>query len=281
MSAIILDGKTEAQKIRDEIRDEIREQGLKPCLAVILVGDDPASHLYVNLKVKAATEVGIEVRRSDYPVETDERTISAKIRELNDDAAVNAVLVQLPLPQALNPNAIIAAIDPAKDVDGFHPKNMTGLLSPGIAGPLELIKKTGVGLKGKHAVVVGNSAVYTQSFCDPLRELDARAEPTYPGNSALMAAADILIVAVGRPGFVKPDMVKPGAIVVDVGTNKVEGKTVGDVSPEVAAKAAYLTPVPGGVGPMTVAMLLKNTVELYKQQNPVEAKPLQAPQAEV
>jgi methylenetetrahydrofolate dehydrogenase (NADP+) / methenyltetrahydrofolate cyclohydrolase len=271
MSAILLDGKTLAASIRQEVKNEIAAAGLKPGLAVILIGDDPASHLYVALKEKAATEVGIAVNRFDYPAETGERTVIAKIRELNNDPKINAILIQLPLPAAMNPNAVIAEIDPAKDVDGFHPKNTTGILSPGIAGPLELLKKTGVELKNRHAVVVGNSAVFTQSFCDPLRVMQVRAEPTYPENTGLMREADILVVAVGRPGFVKPDMVKPGAIVIDIGTNKVEGKTVGDVAPEVAEKASFMTPVPGGVGPMTVAMLLKNTVELCKQQGKVNS----------
>jgi methylenetetrahydrofolate dehydrogenase (NADP+)/methenyltetrahydrofolate cyclohydrolase len=166
----------------------------------------------------------------------------------------------------MNPNAVIAEINPAKDVDGFHPKNTTGIISPGIAGPLELLKKTNVELKDKHAVVVGKSAVFTQSFCDPLRVMNVRAEPTYPENAELMKQADILVVAVGRPNFVTAEMVKPGAIVIDIGTSKIDGKTVGDVAPEVAKVASFLTPVPGGVGPMTVAMLLKNTVELCKQQ---------------
>lgn len=266
MSATLLDGKTLAASIRQEVKEEIASAGLKPGLAVILVGDDPASHLYVSLKEKAAIEVGIVVYRFDYPATTDERAIVEKIRELNVDAKVNGILVQLPLPEAMNPNMVIAAIDPAKDVDGFHPKNTTGILSPGIAGPLELLKKTGVELKDKHAVVVGKSAVFTQSFCDPLRVMHVRAEPTYPENLELMKQADILIVAVGRPAFIKTEMVKPGAIVIDIGTSKVEGKTVGDVAPEVMDIASFLTPVPGGVGPMTVAMLLKNTVELCKQQ---------------
>jgi methylenetetrahydrofolate dehydrogenase (NADP+)/methenyltetrahydrofolate cyclohydrolase len=266
MSAILLDGKTEAQKIRAELKEEIAADGLKPGLAVILVGENPASLLYVALKEKAAIEVGIVVYRFDYSADTDERIIISKIRELNADPNVNGILIQLPLPDALNPNAVITEIDPTKDVDGFHPENATGLLSPGIAGPIELIKKTGVELKGKHAVVVGNSAVFTQSFCDPLRVMGLHAEPTYPENHELIKKADLLVVAVGRPGFIKPEMVKPGAIVIDIGTNKVEGKTVGDVDPAVAAIVSYLTPVPGGVGPMTVAMLLKNVVELYKQQ---------------
>ncbi len=275
MSAILLDGKTEAARIRAELKDEIAKQGLKPGLGVILVGHDPASVLYVNLKEKAAREIGISVSRFDLPDTASESEVVVHIRRLNADAAVNGILVQLPLPEHLNPNVVIAEIDPAKDVDGFHPKNSTGLLSPGINGPLELLKKTGVELAGKHAVVVGNSAVFTQSFCDALRAQHVRAEPTYPDNFELIAQADILVVAVGRAGYLKPAMIKPGAIVIDIGTSKVDGKTVGDVSPEASAVAAFMTPVPGGVGPMTVAMLLKNTVELYKQQN-IETKPPQA-----
>ena len=267
MSAILLDGKIEAARIRAELKEEILRQGLKPCFAVILVGNDPASVLYVNLKEKAASEIGIKVSRFDLPIKMTETELLEKIRNLNADTTVNGILVQLPLPEQFNPNAAVNAIDPAKDVDGFHPKNMTGLLSPGISGPLELIKKTGVELTGKHAVVVGNSAVFTQSFCDALRAGGVHAEPTYPENAALIKKADLLVVAVGRPAFIKPEMVKAGAIVIDIGTNKVDGKTVGDVSPEVAQVASFMTPVPGGVGPMTVAMLLKNVVELYKQQN--------------
>jgi len=266
MPAILLDGKAEAARIRAELKDEITKQGLAPGLGVILVGNDPASLLYVNLKEKAASEIGIKVFRFDLPTKMTETELTEKIRSLNADPAVNGILVQLPLPEQFNPNAAINAIDPAKDVDGFHPKNMTGLLSPGINGPLELIKRTGVELTGKHAVVVGNSAVFTQSFCDALRTAGAHAEPTYPENAELIKKADLLVVAVGRAGFIKPEMVKPGAIVIDIGTNKVDGKTVGDVAPEVASVASFMTPVPGGVGPMTVAMLLKNTVELCKQQ---------------
>jgi methylenetetrahydrofolate dehydrogenase (NADP+) / methenyltetrahydrofolate cyclohydrolase len=266
MSAILLDGKTEALKIRAELKEEITDSGLKPGLAVILAGADPASLLYVSLKEKAAVEAGIAVFRFNYSADADEREIISKIRELNNDARVNGILVQLPLPQQLNPNAVIAEIDPAKDADGFHPKNLTGLLSPGIAGPLALIAKTGAELKGKHAVVVGKSSIFTQSFCDALRAQHIHAEPTYPENIELMKQADILVVAIGRAGYVKPEMIKPGAIVIDIGTSKVDGKTVGDVAPEAAEIASFLTPVPGGVGPMTVAMLLKNTVELCKQQ---------------
>jgi methylenetetrahydrofolate dehydrogenase (NADP+)/methenyltetrahydrofolate cyclohydrolase len=232
MPATLLDGKSEALRIRAELKAEIAANDLKPGLAVILVGDDPASHLYVSLKEKAATEAGIVVRRYDYTADADEREIISVIRALNNDAQVNGILVQLPLPEKLNPNAVIMEIDPTKDVDGFHPKNMTGLHSPGIAGPLALLDKTGLDLKGKHAVVVGKSAIFAQSFCDALRERHIRAEPTYPENIALIKEADVLIVAVGRAQYIKPDMIKTGAIVIDIGTNKVDGKTVGDVAPE-------------------------------------------------
>ncbi len=267
MPAIILDGKSEAQKIRAALKEEIATLGLKPVLAVFLVGKDPASVLYVSLKEKAATEAGIKVLRHDLRSTTTEEELIGQIKNMNNDAAVNAILVQLPLPEQINPNLIINAIDPEKDVDGFHPKNMTGILSPGIAGPLALLKKTHLELAGKHAVVVGNSAVFTQSFCDALRGWHLNAEPTFPENIELIKKADILISAVGRPHFIKKDMINPGAIVIDIGTSKLGDITVGDVDPEASAAASYLTPVPGGVGPMTVAMLLKNAVELFKRQN--------------
>lgn len=267
MSAIILDGKKLAEEIRNRLKTEIATNKITPTLGVILVGDDPASHLYVSLKEKAALEVGITVKRRDFPAEATEASIIGQIREWNADPTINAILVQLPLPEKLNPNAVIFEIAPNKDVDGFHPKNTTGIISPGIAGCLALIDKTGVEINGKHAVVVGNSPVFTQTFVDALRQKHSVAEPTFPENFELMKKADLLIVAVGRPGWIKPEHIKPGAIVIDVGTNKVAGKTVGDVAPEAAAVASYITPVPGGVGPVTVAKLLENCVTLYKQQN--------------
>ena len=267
MPAIILDGKKLAAEIRERIKEEIAAKNLTPTLGVILVGLDPASHLYVALKEKAALEAGIKVLRRDFPADTTEAAIIAQIREWNRDPKVNAILVQLPLPTEFNPNIIIGEINPAKDVDGFHPKNTTGIISPGIAGCLSLIEKTGEEISGKHAVVVGNSSVFTQTFVDALRHKHAVAEPTFPENFELMKKADILVVAVGRPGWVKAEHIKPGAIVVDVGTNKVEGKTVGDVAPDATNVASYITPVPGGVGPVTVAKLLENCLELYKQQN--------------
>lgn len=264
---MILDGKKIAEEIRARLKKEIEKKKISPCLGVILVGNDPASVLYVSLKEKAANEVGIEIRRRDFDANAGETEIISQIKEWNADEKINGILVQLPLPEKLNPNAVVAEIDPAKDVDGFHPKNTTGLLSPGIAGAIALIQKTKTDLKSKHAVVVGNSPVFTQTFVDALRHMGAEAEPTYPENFELMKKADLLVVAVGRPAWIKSEHVKAGAIVIDVGTNKVDGKTVGDVSPEVAGVAAFMTPVPGGVGPVTVAKLLENCVELYKRQN--------------
>ncbi len=174
--------------------------------------------------------------------------------------------MQLPLPDQLNPNTVIAALDPKKDVDGFHPDNRTGVLPPVVAGTLVLLNKTG-NLKNKHAVVIAKSQVFAQNFCDALRVRDMHAEPTFPENVELMLHADILITAVGRPGYVTTEMVKPGATVIDIGTTIIDGKSVGDVAPEVAQIAGYLTPVPNGVGPMTVAMLLRNVVELCRQQS--------------
>jgi methylenetetrahydrofolate dehydrogenase (NADP+)/methenyltetrahydrofolate cyclohydrolase len=268
MSAIYLDGKTEAEKIRAEIKKEIAETGITPVLAVLLIGNDPASQLYVSIKEKIAAEVGIKVLRFNFPEDIRETDIVKKIKELNNDDAVNGILVQLPLPAALNPNAVINAINPEKDVDGFHPNNATGIISPGISGPIALIGLTGEALKGKHAVVVGNSAVYTQSFCDVLRQMEMRAEPTYPENKELIKQADILVTAIGRPHFIGRGDIKTGAIIIDIGTTRVDGKTIGDVAPAAAETAAFITPVPGGVGPMTVAMLLKNIVALYKRQHP-------------
>ena len=223
--------------------------------------------LFLCNQEKAALEVGIKVIRYDLPSDVPESEITNRICEWNADKNMNGILVQLPLSEKFNPNIVIGEIDPAKDVDGFHPKNTTGLISPGIAGCLALIEKTGEKISGKHAVIVGNSPVFTQSFVDALRRKHAIAEPTYPENFELMKKADILVVAVGRPGWIKAGHIKKGAIVIDVGTNKIHGKTVGDVAPDAATVASYMTPVPGGVGPVTVAKLLENCLVLYRQQN--------------
>ncbi len=269
MPAILLDGKKLAEEIRTRLKKEIADKKITPTLGVILVGNDIASHLYVSLKEKAALLIGIKVIRHDYSENDEEVEIISQIREWNNDPNINGILVQLPLPNKFNPNVVINEINPTKDVDGFHPKNTTGIISPGIAGCLALAEKTGIDLSGKHAVVVGNSPVFTQTFVDALRHRHMVAEPTYPENFELIKNADLLVVAVGRPGWIKAEHIKPGAIVIDIGTNKVDGKTVGDVAPEVINTASYLTPVPGGVGPVTVAKLLENCVTLCEQQNQI------------
>jgi methylenetetrahydrofolate dehydrogenase (NADP+) / methenyltetrahydrofolate cyclohydrolase len=267
MPAILLDGKKLAEEIRGRIKEEITANKITPTLGVILVGTDPASHLYVALKEKAALEVGIKVIRYDLPSDIPEFDIVHRIREWNADKKLNGILVQLPLPKNLDPDAVIGEIDPAKDVDGFHPKNTTGIISPGIGGCLALIDKTEVDISGKRAVVVGKNTVFTKTLVNALGNKGAVAEAAAPENFELVKKADILVVAVGRPGWIKAKNIKPDAIVIDVGTNKVLGKTVGDVAPDAATVASYMTPVPGGVGPVTVAKLLENCLELYKQQN--------------
>jgi methylenetetrahydrofolate dehydrogenase (NADP+)/methenyltetrahydrofolate cyclohydrolase len=266
MSAKILDGTAAARTIREELKATVAREGLHPTLAVILVGDDEASALYVSLKEKVAQEIGITVTRFNYPTATDEREVIHQIRELNKDTNVNGILVQLPLPPELNPNAVTNEIDPEKDVDGFNPHDRTDWLPPVVAGAVILLNKTG-DIAGKHAVVIGNSAVFTQTFCDALRERDVRAEPTFPDNVELIRTADIIVTAVGRPYYLTAEMVKPGATVIDIGTSKYDGKTVGDVAPDVVEVAAFLSPVPGGVGPMTVAMVSRNVVELCRRQS--------------
>jgi methylenetetrahydrofolate dehydrogenase (NADP+)/methenyltetrahydrofolate cyclohydrolase len=263
MPAQLLDGKAIADIILKEMKETIIRENLTPGLAVILVGNDPASALYVGLKEKAAQEIGITVFKYTFPETASEAEVIHQIKKYNADLKVHGILVQLPLPGELNANSIIAEMDPNKDVDGFHPHNKTGVLPPVVAGTIILLNKTG-NIAGKHAVVVANNPVFSQTFCDALRDREVRAEPTFVGNTALMREADILVTALGKPGSITKDMIKPGATVIDVGISKVGEQTVGDVAPEVADVAAYMTPVPGGVGPMTVAMLLRNVVELCR-----------------
>lgn len=283
----ILDGKTLAQNIKQEIKNEITRLGIKPGLAVILVGDDPASHLYVSLKEKACQEVGINIEVHRYPADTTEQKILEKINKLNARPEISGIIVQLPLPAHLNTDKIINTINPAKDVDGFHPENIKALMEgkpsiipPTIAGIMKLIESTNTDLKNKKAVIVGKS----ETFALPLKKLLEDAGATakfifYADASALLASreANILIVAAGKPKFITEEMVKEGAIVIDVGTNRInvgtaenpQWKTIGDVDfDEVTPKCSFITPVPGGVGPMTVAMLLLNTLQLCKKSKP-------------
>lgn len=275
MSAQILDGKTLAAEIRSEVKTQVAalaEKGVSTALAVILVGDDSASQVYVRNKIKACADTGIRSLEFRMPAETTQQQLLAKIAELNADESVDGILVQLPLPKQINADAVIAAIDPAKDVDGFHVANAGALVTgkQGFVpctpfGVMRLIEKSGVNPRGKSAVIVGRSNIVGKPMALLLLAADATvtvAHSRTPDLSAVTRNADILVAAVGRAKLIKADMVKPGAVVIDVGMNRDEnGKLCGDVDfAEVKEIAGSITPVPGGVGPMTIAMLMQNTV---------------------
>ena len=275
MSAQILDGKALAAEIRSEVKTQVAalaEKGVSTALAVILVGDDSASQVYVRNKIKACADTGIRSLEFRMPAETTQQQLLAKIAELNADESVDGILVQLPLPKQINADAVISAIDPAKDVDGFHVANAGALVTgkQGFVpctpfGVMRLIEKSGVNPRGKSAVIVGRSNIVGKPMALLLLAADATvtvAHSRTPDLSAVTRNADILVAAVGRAKLIKADMVKPGAVVIDVGMNRDEtGKLCGDVDfSEVKAIAGSITPVPGGVGPMTIAMLMQNTV---------------------
>ncbi|PIR33452.1 MAG: bifunctional methylenetetrahydrofolate dehydrogenase/methenyltetrahydrofolate cyclohydrolase FolD [Alphaproteobacteria bacterium CG11_big_fil_rev_8_21_14_0_20_44_7] len=268
----IIDGKAFAAKLRAEIAEEIKRDGLKPGLTVILVGDDPASHVYVANKDKAANEVGINAKTIKLPADTPEADLLGKIAELNNDSAVHGILVQLPLPKHIDENAVINAIFPDKDVDGFHVINAgraaTGqdALVPCTPLGCSLMLKDVLGdLSGLNAVVIGRSNIVGKPMANLLLKENCTVTIAHSRTKNLAevcAQADILVAAVGRPKMVKANWVKDGAVVIDVGINRQDdGKLCGDVDfAEVAPKCKAITPVPGGVGPMTIACLLKNTV---------------------
>lgn len=275
MSAQILDGKALAAEIRSEVKTQVAalaEKGVSTALAVILVGDDSASQVYVRNKIKACADTGIRSLEFRMPAETTQQQLLAKIAELNADESVDGILVQLPLPKQINADAVISAIDPAKDVDGFHVANAGALVTgkQGFVpctpfGVMRLIEKSGVNPRGKSAVIVGRSNIVGKPMALLLLAADATvtvAHSRTPDLSAITRNADILVAAVGRAKLIKADMVKPGAVVIDVGMNRDEnGKLCGDVDfAEVKEIAGSITPVPGGVGPMTIAMLMQNTV---------------------
>ncbi|NLL41835.1 MAG: bifunctional methylenetetrahydrofolate dehydrogenase/methenyltetrahydrofolate cyclohydrolase FolD [Firmicutes bacterium] len=276
MSAQIIDGKGTAAEIRRELAEQVAEltaQGKTPGLDVILVGEDPASKVYVRNKERTSKEIGINSTVHRLPEETTREELLGLIEKLNNDPAVHGILVQLPLPDHLDEEEVINTISPNKDVDGFHPINAGKLLigdedafvacTP--AGVLELVKRTGVPIQGKNVVVVGRSNIVGKPAAVLFLREHATVTVCHSRTQDLPAEcrrADILIAAVGRPEMIKKDWVKPGAIVIDVGINRVDGKLVGDVDFEnVKEVAGYITPVPGGVGPMTIAMLLKATVQ--------------------
>ena len=275
MSARIIDGKGIAQEIRAELAKKVGEmtaQGNQPGLAVVLVGDDPASAVYVRQKRRACEEIGIRSVIHRLPADISQQELLSLVEECNQDKSIHGILVQLPLPDGLNEEEVIEAISPAKDVDGFHPINV-GRLQIGKggsipctpAGVVELVRRTGTPIEGKHVVVVGRSNIVGKPAATLFLQENATVTICHSRTKDVAAEcrrADILVAAVGRPRLVKKDWIKPGAIVIDVGINRVDGKLLGDVDfDEVKDVAGAITPVPGGVGPMTIAMLMKATVE--------------------
>ncbi len=296
MTAQIIDGKQVAADMRAELKAEVaklKEQGIVPGLAVVLVGEDPASKSYVTAKERACEEMGIYSNDNRLDANTSQENLMALVEKLNNDPKINGILVQLPLPKGLNEAQVLLAIDPAKDVDGFHPMNV-GKMVVGEKtflpctphGVLQLLMRSGVTIEGAEAVIVGRSNIVGK----PLANMLIQKNPT--GNATVTVChtrtkdltyhtkrADIVIAAAGRPNTVTADMVKDGVVVIDVGVNRVEDATkkrgyrlVGDVDFEaIKEKASFITPVPGGVGPMTITMLLFNTVESAKRAAGIDA----------
>jgi len=271
MTAVRIDGRALALKVRAQVADDVRAFGAPVCLATILVGDDPASHVYVGSKHKASHEAGIESRDHRFPAEATESEILDLIAELNADDGVDGILVQLPLPGHMNEPKVLQAVDPEKDVDGFHVVNAGHLylgeprLVPATpSGVMVMLAEHGVELKGKDAVVIGRSEIVGKPMAMMLLAEHATVTICHSRTVDLAAhtrRADVLVAAVGRAGLVTAEMVKPGAVVIDVAMNRNDaGKLVGDVDPAAFEVAGLMTPVPGGVGPMTIAMLLRNTL---------------------
>ena len=275
MTAHIIDGKSIAQAVRAEWKlraDALKARGITPGMAVIIVGNDPASKVYVANKVKACAELGLYSIHRELPADVTEAQLLSEVEALNNDPKIHGILVQLPLPKHLDSHTVIEAINPDKDVDGFHQKNVGALVTgetpfPSCTpyGVMVLLEKTGISIEGKHAVIVGRSNIVGKPMA--LLLLHKNATVTICTSKTVDLAkhtrdADILVAAVGRANFITGDMVKPGAVVIDVGINRnAEGKLVGDVDfNSVKEVAGYLTPVPGGVGPMTITMLVANTV---------------------
>jgi methylenetetrahydrofolate dehydrogenase (NADP+)/methenyltetrahydrofolate cyclohydrolase len=278
----IIDGKAISTQIKDELKEQVAEmkaKGITLCLAVIQVGADPASCVYVRNKKKACEYVGIESLSYELPEETTEEQLLDLIRELNARKDVNGILVQLPLPKGLNEEKILDEIDPLKDVDGFHPMNVgnlsigrKGFVSCTPAGVIQLLKRSGIEIAGKECVVIGRSNIVGKPMGMLLLRENGTVTTAHSKTKNLQEVtkrADILVAAVGKPRMITADYVKEGAVVIDVGIHRNEdNKLCGDVDYEsVAPKCSAITPVPGGVGPMTIAMLMKNCVESYSLQN--------------
>jgi methylenetetrahydrofolate dehydrogenase (NADP+)/methenyltetrahydrofolate cyclohydrolase len=281
MAATVISGKDLAKKVKDNLKNDVEElkgKGIETCLVVVIVGDDPASRVYVNNKKKACEEVGIKSIEYALGVDTSEEELLQLIDKLNKDKSVNGILVQLPLPKQINEDKVIMAIDPEKDVDAFHPVNVGKIMTgnPNFmpctpAGVIKLIEETGIDIAGKECVVVGRSNIVGKPQAMLLLAKNGTVTVCHSRTKNLEEVcrrADILVVAVGRPEMIKGSAIKPGAVVIDVGTNRTEAKKlVGDVEFSSASEiASYITPVPGGVGPMTIAMLMENTIKAAKIQ---------------
>lgn len=280
MAAQILDGKAIAAEIHEDLKREaaaLREAGVTPHLSVVLVGDDPASHTYVGSKVRTAARLGIDSRDYVLPATTSEADLKQLIRDLSADPAVNGILIQSPLPPGLNYRAVVDCVDPAKDVDGLHYYSIGALVAGQAtlppctpAGIMELLRRAGVDPRGKEAVVVGRSDLVGKPVSMLLLHRHATVTICHSRTVDLPAVcrrAEILVAAVGRPRMLTADYIREGAVVIDVGINRVDGKLVGDVDYAPAAeKASCITPVPGGVGPMTIAMLMRNTLTAARTQ---------------
>ena len=281
----IIDGKAVSKKVKEDVKaecEQLKAKGVTPGLAVIIVGDDPASQVYVHNKEVACEACGFYSVKYALPAETTQEELNALIDKLNKDDKINGILCQLPLPSHLDDKEVINRIDPLKDVDAFHPVNVGAIMigdynylpcTP--AGVMELIHSTGVDVSGKKAVVMGRSNIVGKPMAMLLLHENATVEITHSRTQNLAEItkeADILVAAIGKAKFVKADMVKDGAVVIDVGMNRDEnGKLCGDVDFEdVKDKCSYITPVPGGVGPMTIAMLMKNTLTAAKIQNGIK-----------
>lgn len=282
--AVRIDGKAVAAKVRGEIAEEVaalKKQGVQTGMAVVLVGEDSASKIYVRNKGKACAETGIYSEEHVLPENTTQEELLALIEKLNADPKINGILVQSPLPKHLNEALIVEHIDPKKDVDAFHPVNVGKIMVGNFdfvpctpAGVMELLDEYKIDPKGKECVVVGRSNIVGKPMSMLLLHRHGTVTICHSRTQDLAEVcrrADILVAAVGKAGFITPDMVKEGAVVIDVGINRnAEGKVCGDVAPEVMEKASYMTPVPGGAGPMTITMLMKNTLKAAKLQHGIQ-----------
>ena len=282
VSARIVDGKALGLEIQEEVSlgvSSLRERGIEPHLAVVIAGDDPASQVYVRNKERACERCGIISTRVDMPGSSTLEEIAEVVERLNSDSSIHGILVQSPAPEGVDELAIAAAINPLKDVDGFHPVNLGrlvqgdlgGLLPCTPSGVMRMLESSGVELEGSKAVVLGRSRIVGMPMALMLAQKGSDATVTIAHSrtseiESLCSGADILVAAVGSAHMVEPDWVKPGAFVVDVGISRVGGGLAGDVSPDVSEIAGWLTPVPGGVGPMTIAMLMRNTLIAAESQ---------------